>query len=255
MASLRSFNDFVARVGNGFYAKEPYRVEQAVNTVNLASGQLKSVQVSPIIHKLPSLPSGVTGYRLTSAIIQCQLAGVFTLARLIKMGDLDLATNVFTAGSAMPTRTEGNVSVQTSGSVILQAMTALNATPGSFTSNYIDQNGNSAEATTAITLAASAVANSAVYMKFNGTDFAARQITGATRTGGTSPTGTIRHWGVDAVAQATVLTPGHAAQINLLTMNPSPPLFAPNDEFYIITETSVSARHLHGSLTFVAEQA
>lgn len=255
MASLRSFNDFVTRAGNGFYAKEPFRVEQSVNTVALKGSSIKSVQVSPCIHKLPSLPSGVTGYRLVSGTLQCQLAGTFYLVRLINMGDLDISTNVFTAGSAMPTRTEGNVSTQTSGGVILQTPTGLSAVPGSMTSTYIDQNGNAAEATAAITLTANAVAGSAVYMAFNGTDFAARQITTASRTGGTTPTGIVRHWGVDGIGGATIIAPGHAAQFNFLTANPSPPLFGAGDEFYIITENSLNARHLHGSLTFIAEQA
>ena len=108
MATLRSFNDFTARVGNGFYNQAHFSVEIDAATSGAlfgSAGQSLSIQKTPLIHKLPALPSGVTGYRLTGATVYSSSTGTYQLVKLVNFGSLNIATPAFTAGVSMPTVT------------------------------------------------------------------------------------------------------------------------------------------------------
>jgi hypothetical protein len=140
------------------------------------------------------------------------------VAELINLGSLNISTNVFTDGSAMPTRTELNASNATASPIIAEITTALNATPGNVTVTYVDQDGNTAEATTAQALPVSGPIHDAGYIALNGQDWGARDITTATRTGGTTPTGTVKFWGLLPLALiSSTPVAQQAVKANLLT--------------------------------------
>jgi len=256
MATLRSFNDFTARVGNGFYNQAHFSVEvdTATSGTLMSAQQFQSIQKTPLIHKLPALPSGVTGYRLTGATVYSSVTATYQLVKLVNFGSLNIATPAFTAGVSMPTVTEAGVSRQISSPILAEVTTTLNATPGSITLNYVDQDGNASEAITAIAMTGNCIAKSCGFIVLNGTDSAARSISSVTRTGGTTPTGVVNFWGVVPYAFVTVVATSSMATVNLLTCNPAPPLLAADDELYLLTLGATGVRRLTGTLHFVGEQ-
>jgi hypothetical protein len=256
MATLRSFNDFVARVGNGFYNQAHFSVEVDTATSSVLFGaQSQAIQKTPLIHKLPTLPSGVTGYRLVGATLYSSQAATYQLVKLVNFGSLNIATPAFTAGVSMPTVTEGNISRQTSSPILAEVTTTLSATPGSLALNYVDQDGNASEAITAIALTGSTVARSCGFVVLNGTDSAAKSVSSVTRTGGTTPTGVVNLWGVVPYAFVTVLATYTMAMVNLLTCNPAPPLLGADDELYLLALGVTQTRRVTGTLHFIAEQS
>ena len=258
MAALSSVNDYVARIGNGYGAQRPFRVEiDAATTATLYSGQSISMQKSTIVQLMESLPTGVTGYRLTNCTLQASVATNYMLAKLVNLGSLDIsgASGTFTDGSAMPTVTEANNSNVTFSSVIAEVTTALNATPGSSTITYVDQDGNSAETSPSTALTASAALKTCGPVPLNTADIGVRDITAAARSAGTTPTGVIKYWGVVPLGFFAVHDIGTAVQINFLTTNTPPPLLTAGDELYFITLSGTTAKHLHGMFTFVGDQA
>lgn len=256
MASLRSVNDYVARIGNGYFTEAHFSVEvDAATSSTVHSGQLFPIQKTPLVYKAPSLPSGVTGYRITNTSIHSSSQTTFMLARLFDMGSLDISTPSFTDGSAFPTVTEGNASNATYGICLMEVTTALSGTPGSFTVTYVDQDGNSSETTASTAFAASSAARTCAWVPLNAGDVGVRDITSATRTGGTTPTGVIKFWGVEPLSMFAVVTAGQYANRNHLMMNIAPPLLAANDELYILVFGSTSARNVHGTLFIVGDQA
>lgn len=202
--ALDAVNDYVARFGSGHWAQFPFQFEQVATT---SFGAVASSQmVGQLV--LPALPSGVTNYIVTRAHAYSQQGTTFALllAHLIDLGSIDIsgASGTFTDGSAMPTVDEGGVSRVTNGAILMEITTVLNATPGALTITYTDQDGNTGQSSGAMTLPASGVVGSAGFATLAGTDCGARDITAASRSAGTTPTGVIKFWGVRPIA---VLTP------------------------------------------------
>ena len=192
---ILSFDDFINRIGGGFTLLEPYWGEVQTATTNVTTtGTQISAQRRGSMKAMPTLPSGVTGY-IPTRISTEGLAGVL-IAKLINLGSLSLATPTFTDGVAMPTVTELGVSRVMASAVLMEVTTGFNATPGSITVTYVDQDGNTAETTASMTLTVSAIAQSVNTVVLNAGDWGVRDITNATRTGGTTPTGVIQFWGL-----------------------------------------------------------
>lgn len=202
--AVASYNDLIARVGNNYVANWPFYGETAATT-GIFGGCNMALQRIGHGRTLPSLPSGVTGYIATAAqgliLTSSSLRTVF-VCECINLGTLDISTPTFTDGSAMPTQTVLGSSINTYSSVLVEVTTALNATPGSFTVTYVDQSGNAAETTTAQTLPTT---NNGIgcagWVNLNTGDVGVRDITTATRTGGTTPTGVIKFWGILPICQ------------------------------------------------------
>jgi hypothetical protein len=149
------------------------------------------------------LPSGVTGYiptEFTWHMSANPATRSLLLAECIDLGSLDIsgASGTFTDGVAMPTRTELGTSRIVANPVICDVTTILNATPGTLNVTYTDQDGNTA-AGPATALTASCPVSSVGFLPLNTGDIGVRDITAATRTLGTTPTGVIRFWGVQPV--------------------------------------------------------
>lgn len=196
---LQTYNDFVCRQVAGYNSNEPIFGEQTTATTTLFTtpNNLFTTQRCGTIKTFPSLPSGVTSFIPTSLSVASSTSNCNLIAgKLVDLGSLNIATPTFTDGDQMPTVTELGSSVQVASAILVEVTTALNATPGSITVTYKDQDNNSAETTTSHTLGASAVVGSVGLIQLNAGDWGAIDITTATRTGGTTPSGILRFWGI-----------------------------------------------------------
>ena len=254
---LKSYDEFIKRISDGYWMQQPIWGEIATTTTGtfLANNQF-SIQKIGFTKNLPTLPSGVTNYICTRMFIACSVFDVgFLFAKIIDFGNLNIAGPTFTNGVAMPTVTELGASNQIASAVLVEVTTALNATPGSLQITYVDQDGNTAEANTAQAMTASSVKNSVGWAILNGTDWGVRDITGATRTGGTSPTGVVQFWGLIPLAfMGTGQTSAGITPVeNLLTSGFNPVRLGGGDVLAGFCTSSTSVRGLFGSLYFVGD--
>lgn len=208
---------------------------------------------------LPTTPSsfgsGITSFIPTMVSYASSTASsAMLVARLVDMGSLNLSTNVFTDGSAMPTRTYLGTSRPMVSSVILEVTTVLNATPGSITVTYVDQDGNTAEAGSAMALAASAPVNSVGWYILNSGDVGVRDITLMAQSGGTSPTGVVKAWGVIPISFVSCAPGGTPSAEDLLVSSFNPVRLGTSEELgvFFVGATAV-ARGTSGSMYVVAE--
>lgn len=192
-----NFNSFIDRETNGYGHIMPFygQVQTAVSSTVFGSAPA-CTYVPMKLKTLPTLPSGVDYYLPTQCEIATNSARTIMLGMFYDLGSIDIsgASGTFTAGSSMPTRTEGNASTNTFSSVICAVETQLNATPGTLSITYTDQDGNSGTSS-GLALTGSALVNSCSVMPFASGDFGARTVTGSSRSGGTTPTGVIRFYG------------------------------------------------------------
>ena len=198
--ALTTFNGMLSRAAAGYGMSQPAWSEQTATTTNgIFNGPVLSMQKGPESKAMPSpLPTGVTAYIPTRYCMLSFNSGDCSLliAKLVDLGSLDISGPTFTDGSSMPTITECGVSRVTSSAVIAEVTTAFSATPGSYTITYVDQDGNAAETTSSVALTGSALVGSCSPVALNTGDTGVRDITAATRTGGTTPTGVMKFWGV-----------------------------------------------------------
>lgn len=253
MAMIRSYNDFLTRIGGGFTLNEPVWDEcQTVATSVFSSGQIFTLQHDGYCKALPSLPAGVTAYIATSMSFSCFKTQVsITVCKLINLGSLDISVPTFTDGAAMPTVTELGVSRQVDSPIIVEVTTALNATPGNLAITYVDDAGSAAEAGPTIGLTASAAIQSCGIYVLNSADRGVRDVTSATRTGGTTPTGVLKFWGIIPLAFMVSGTSG-VCSANVLTETFNPVRLGANDQIGCFLNTS-NSRSLFGNIFFVGD--
>lgn len=165
-----------------------------------------------------SLETGVSGgYLLTKIQIVSTLSVPFTLAEIFDMGTVDLATGIFTDGVAAPSRKQGGGSATT---LPLWPILEIDTTTASTATRtlrlgYTDMSGN-AKVTTAPTIAASSSKWSCGVPILASGDLHVQDITSAVCTGGSSPSGIVRVWGLSPIYDG-LLSPGAAApNINVL---------------------------------------
>jgi hypothetical protein len=252
MAALASFNDYLNRATSGYGVQRHWGAEIATATAAVVGNTLIFAKTPPI-YTVETMPSGVTGFRLTNASLYNSIqTGVCILAKLIDMGTLVVGTS-FTDGAAMPTVTEGNSSRQIN-SPILVEMTTAGSGSANITITYTNQDGSSATTpSTAITTTSAAY--SAGFIPLNGNDYGARDITTATRASGTG-TCTLKFWGVIPLGMfnSSHQIVGTVSNLNFLTEFPTSPLLSAGDSIYLLS-TPGTVRGLKGTLSFVGEQA
>lgn len=252
MVALSSYNDYLNRATSGYEVQRHFGAELAATATNLTGGALIMAK-SPPIYTVETMPSGVTGFRLTNATVYPSiLTGFILLAKLIDMGTFVAGTG-FTDGAAMPTVTEGNTSRQIHSALLLEVVTA-GAGALSLTIDYTDQDGV-ASTTPAQALTAAASAFSCGFFPLATGDYGARDVTNITRTSGTG-TGTFKVWGVIPMGyfNTSSAQSGLAYNLNFLTDYPTPPLLNAGDSLYLISSPG-TARGFKGVLSFVGEQA
>jgi len=259
MASVASYDDLVNRVGGNFTLNEPFWGETQATTGLMSSNYASYVNLATM-RTFPSFPAGVTSYIPTT--ISGQFSSGTTgfpvfVCQAVNLGTLDISGPTFTDGSAMPTETELGVSSATYGPVFYEITTALNATPGSIQVTYIDQDGNAAEAGPTYALPTT---NGNIHtmgtLGLNGSDIGVRDITTATRTGGTTPTGVIKFWGIRPIAMMCSDGNGVLYTENLITSCFNfCCLPAGAQVLYITTSggTTTTARALSGSMFVIGD--
>mgnify|MGYP001619833152 CR=1 FL=1 len=254
--ALSTFDGFISRVAAGYWASESCLSERnPAVSATLFSGQLGTMHLGQNFRAFPALPPGVTAYIPTRLIAVSSTTDVGLLwARLINLGELDIGPPTFTDGSAFPTITEAGVSRSASGPILAEVTTVLNATPGNITVTYVDQDGNAAEATVSLALTASALVGTCGFVSLNAGDYAVRDITTATRTGGTTPTGVIKFWGVRPLMLAS--NAGGASDLvieNLLTSAFCPQRLDAADAINVITIASAAIKTEHLEMFIVGD--
>ena len=109
MAALASFNDYINRASNGYIVHRQFGAEITSAVAALTGNTLVSFK-SPPIYTVETMPSGVTGFRLTNATLYSSIqTAPYLLVKLVDLGTFTFGTG-FTDGSAMPTVTEGGIS-------------------------------------------------------------------------------------------------------------------------------------------------
>lgn len=258
MASVASYNDLINRVAGNFTLNEPFWGELQSSTGILGGNQAALALIS-LQRDTPSLPAGVTSYIPTTIGGAWSASSGYPLlvCQCINLGSLDISGPTFTDGSQMPTVTELGVSRQTSGMVLMEITTALGATPGAITITYVDQNGNAAETTTAQNLP---VTNPNIHtvgaIVLNAGDIGVRDITSATRTGGTAPTGVVKFWGCLPIALCCSDGSGNIFTENLLTntfLLSQLPAATKIAYFAYGGGNSITARAVHGNMYIIGD--
>lgn len=201
--AITTADGIIARISSGYEKTAHINGMTQVQFPNLFSGGSNpAMSRGGYVADLPgSFESGVSGYIPT----QINLTGssnasarMVIVAEMIDMGSIDIsgASGTFTDGSAMPTRTQLGASNALASPVWCEAETAPSATPGTLNVTYTDQDGNTGISAPATNINGSAVARSGCFLPLDSSDWGVRDITGATRSGGTTPTGVIRFWGL-----------------------------------------------------------
>jgi hypothetical protein len=176
------------------------------------------------------------------------------LVKLVDLGSLNISTNTFTDGSAMPTVDELGTNRVMAGAVIMEVTVALNATPGSITITYTDQDGNASQTSTSQALAASAAIGSIGNLQLATGDYAVRDISAAARTGGTTPTGTIKFWGIIPVGMVYSAGAGAGETVDLVTNSFALVPLGTSDQLYVIHASTVVANNvIQGVLNVVGD--
>lgn len=254
MARSTTYNQLLARAASHGRRQPIWGEQVTATTASILAGTPQiSLQRVGRTKALPSsLPTGVAGFIPTRFTVSSATGTALWLVRLVDMGSLDISSNTFTDGSAMPTVTELNTSRALPGIVLVEVTTVLNATPGSLSITYTDQSGNTA-ANTAQAMTASSAVGSMGIVNFNAGDTGAVDITTAARTGGTTPTGVVKFWGVIPVAMVyNTLQIGET--VDLLTTRFAPHFMGTSEELYVLAGSITSANTVvQGSVFYIGD--
>lgn len=251
--AITSFNTLIEAQTTEFRASETFYAQAAASGLSLISAQSQSRLLFPgRLRALPAVPGGKSFFVPTAVEIASTVGRQVIVCELTSFGSIDIsgASGTFTDGSVAPTVTEGGVSRQISSSVLAVVTTALNATPGTLTITYVDQDGNTAETTGSMSLTASAVVNTAAVLPLNANDWGARDVTAAARSGGTSPSGVIEFFHCQPICTVSA-SAGRATSANLLTDYALLPKLAANSALAFLA-TANTAGAVQGVVHFVA---
>lgn len=251
-------DDFIARIMNGYDCYEPfYGDQQTAFTSTLLTGQNTIVGTVGTTRTFPSLPTGVTGYIVMSTnALSSNGSGPLILGKAINLGSIDIsgASGTFSAGSSMPTVTEGNNSNQTYSSVMAEVTTAISSNAGTLTITYKANDGTTGNTTTAQTITNSAVAHTCGTITLNTGHWGVSQITASARAAGSSPTGVIKFWGVLPIC---MVHQGYSASIpafrNLISSTINPMRLGAADVVKIFSLGATGVRGLEGGMNIVGD--
>lgn len=252
--AFTGYDSLIAGSTDGNTFIHPFYFNHLVTTGTIWTTQVQAifVEINSPLKALPSIFAGKSYYVPTQVkAISSAVRGV-QIVKLVLMGTLDISGPTFTDGSVAPTVTEGGVSRQIPSSILAVVTTALNATPGTMTVTYQDQDGNTAEATGNHTLTASAAVGTSGFVNLNSTDWGAIDITTATRTGGTTPTGVIKFYHVTPVTEIMSVAVASYPQFgNAIAMTGLLPKISSSDTLYVMG-TSTAASGIKGHIAYQA---
>lgn len=255
---LTNYDQIVARLsslGSKAYQSGSSWVAARTTPLTVTAGTGIAFGRAMRFEPLPSsFESGVTAYIPLdfTAITNLSSPVMFILGEMIDFGSLDLSTNVFTPGVAMPSRTVFNTSKQLASPIIVEGEVANNATPGTLVVTYKDQDGSAAEAGGSYTITASGNVSAGVIIKGNSPDWGAVQVTNAVRSGGTTPTGTLRFWGMIPICLCVNSNTALGAQTDLLNYGIVARLGV-NTKIGVFTHNSNAANAYIGRINYVGD--
>lgn len=210
MAAMTTYDEFLARLANGYYRQVPIQSTLVTNNNCITSGPNDSALTKickwGARYTIPSMESGVSAYIPLRTMYSGNGETSLLIGRMTNLGDLTLGDGAggassFADGSQMPTVTElGVASVQRASMVVAEVTTVFSALPGNMTITYVDQDGNTAEAGPSNTLRSTAAVGECGWVQLNTDDWGVRDITTSSRTGGTNPSGVMRFWGIEPIA-------------------------------------------------------
>lgn len=265
--AITTFNGLLSRWASGYNWQENFvSLIPANTTAAPMGGSQQTCQGGSSgclnVMTVPTLETGVTAYIATQiGLLSTVGNGSHNLVcKRVNLGSLNIsgASGTFTDGNAMPSVTECGVSRTVASAVIGEVTTVLNATPGTFTITYVDQDGNTAETTAAHTPANSAAVGSAAHILLNSPDWGVQDITAAARSGGTTPTGVIKFWGIIPLGVITTNTGGAYQYQDLVTTSPCLYQLGAGDDIGIFTmggNASNNSRALQGYVKFIGASA
>lgn len=255
--ALTTFNGFIAQVGALKTLTQPLygEIQTATNTLFAYSAAIVVRRIGDTKALPNPLPSGITGYIVTQFSCAGNVATTtsFQLVRLINLGEINLQLG-FTDGSAMPTVTELGVSRATSSPIFCAVTTALNSAPGSIAITYTDQDGNTGQTSTTEALTASSVVQSGGMPRLASGDWGVRDITNITQSGGTSPTGVVKCWGIIPLGMVpSVDLPGSNHVRNHVTDTLTHFRLGAGDQLGILQYGTNSTGMIVGDITVIGE--
>lgn len=261
MAVITTYDGFISRLLNGYGGTELIDQENnsATTSTLLGTGVAFVSQRTGITRPMPTLPSGVSAFiPLTMNLSSSVQSKTMIFGRGTKLGTFDNSTNSFTDGSAMPSRTVFNTaSTKIASAVIAYVTTVFNATPGSLSITYNDQDNNTAQSTTAVAITANAAVGTAQFVTLGTGDWGVVDITAATRTGGTGPyAGVMEFWGVEPLGMIDVSNFSATQDVHQSFLTAGNFVFqrwAANDQLICWSMSGTAANRTIGDITFVGD--
>lgn len=256
MADVTTYDGIIKLISDGYYKVEPFYKEfQAATTLAGDSGFTSRRIDFPT---RPALPGSVTKYRFLNAtgVVSTVALGTFLIGIGTNLGSLDIsgASGTFTDGSAMPSITSLGASAKQTGIVFAEVTTVLNSAPGTYSFTYKNQAGTGSRTSATITPSNSAAVGSAGFVSLQTGDWGVQDITAASRSSGTTPSGVIKFWGVQTIAMFANTPATTALTTNLQTSGFNFPSLAASDQILIIhLNTNQNAMAYSGSIMTVAE--
>lgn len=254
---ITTVQGLLSRISNQFDKNSIIYLDNATTRTTTwnASSQNVSAPRLAYVETVPSpLETGVTAYIPTEINISTSSSMPAMFCELIDMGNINLGTNTFTDGAAAPTRTYLGTSRQLPVSVWIECTTATNVSPGNMTITYVDQDNNTAETTSALAVTGSATRGSGSFATLNGNDWGVLDITAAAQSGGTTPSGVLKFWGVIPIAY---VLPGASLSFESITeIFPDCGNFvrlAANSQLAVISVGTTTAASTFGNIRYVGD--
>lgn len=213
-----------------------------------------SIKRYPDVITIPTLGSGVTAAYLTDVGIGTVLAGSTTYVGYEQLlGSLTVSGNVFSAGTAMPTRTIAGASVVTATlSPILVATTALTATTPVVTITYTNQAGTGSRTAT-LTLPTNPAINTGFLITphLQSGDTGIRSVENISISTGTA--GVLRVYGL--FPQAININSAGGSGTTVLAINSPIPMwpFLGGDSVSVVQFSNTAAADCHVAMCFVGD--
>lgn len=257
MAALDSFDAFVARMAD---CQGHYRMwgENSAAAVALFSPAVLGMRYGAFPALPTPLPTGVTAYICTGmSSVNNSSTFPMLVGKKVSFGSIDISTNVWTPnGSAtMPTKTVLGASRTLSSALFGECTVALSATPGSLVVGYNDQAGAAQSQTNLISQVTAT--RSICQFPLLPASSGVQAITSVSRTGGTTPTGTIELFGVMPLI-ISLSNSGSSisgvTQDNFLTTTFAPARFGAGDQLSIwLIASSPGAKVMTAEASFVGD--
>jgi len=218
----------------------------AKTAATVASGYITGMRYPDPLVLPSSFGTGVTGCIPTQILLHnagSTSGGVMVAGLEVPLGSINVGTNVFTDGSAMPSRSliGANNSIQSAAMMVTAVITtALSSTTPTLTITYKNQAGTGSRSASMTLPVAVALSAFSMMPHFQGTDTGVQDITNISSSGGMS--GVVQFYGIIPLAAEAGIGPQEGATEILGTPMPLISL-QPSDTIamYLFSDTAIPA--------------